>query len=55
VLGAPATPSAAQTAFEHGWYVIAGAALLAALAGLVLLQPARAARSSAGAPAVETG
>jgi EmrB/QacA subfamily drug resistance transporter len=55
VLGAPATPSAAQTAFEHGWYVIAGAALLAALAGLVLLRPVRATRSAAGAPAIETG
>ncbi len=55
VLGAPATPSAAQTAFEHGWYVIAGAALLAALAGLVLLRPVPATRSAARTPAVETG
>jgi EmrB/QacA subfamily drug resistance transporter len=39
VLGAPATPAAAQTAFEHGWYVVAGASLLAALAGLLLLRP----------------
>jgi EmrB/QacA subfamily drug resistance transporter len=43
VLGAPATPAAARTAFEHGWYVVAGASLLAALAGLLLLRsdPAR--------------
>jgi EmrB/QacA subfamily drug resistance transporter len=53
VLGAPATPAAAQTAFEHGWYVIAGAALLAALAGLLLLRPSPA-RQSAPAPALET-
>jgi MFS family permease len=39
VLGAPATPAAARTAFEHGWYVVAGASLLAALAGLLLLRP----------------
>jgi EmrB/QacA subfamily drug resistance transporter len=54
VLGSPASPAAAQTAFEHGWYVIAGAALLAALAGLVMLAPARATRP-ATAPAVEIG
>jgi hypothetical protein len=53
VLGAPATPAAAQTAFEHGWYVIAGAALLAALAGLLLLRPSPATQS-APAPALET-
>jgi EmrB/QacA subfamily drug resistance transporter len=40
VLGTPATPAAARTAFAHGWYVVAGASLLAALAGLLLLRPA---------------
>lgn len=42
VLGTPASPAAARTAFAHGWYVVAGASVLAALAGLLLLPPARA-------------
>jgi EmrB/QacA subfamily drug resistance transporter len=55
VLGSPATPAAAQTAFEHGWYVVAGAALLSALAGVVLLRPASApdAVSTAAPPAAQ--
>jgi MFS family permease len=40
VLGAPASPAAALSAFQSGWYVVAGASLLAALAGATLLRPA---------------
>jgi EmrB/QacA subfamily drug resistance transporter len=55
VLGAPATPAAAQTAFVHGWYVVAGAALLAALAGALLLRPAPVPRAAAPASLAEAG
>jgi EmrB/QacA subfamily drug resistance transporter len=41
VLGTPGTPEAARTVFEHGWLVISGFSLAAAVAGLVLLRPAR--------------
>jgi EmrB/QacA subfamily drug resistance transporter len=47
VLGTPASPAAAQTAFVHAWYVVAGAALLAALAGALLLHPAAVPRPAA--------
>jgi EmrB/QacA subfamily drug resistance transporter len=40
VLGTPASASASLTAFQHGWLVVAGGSLAAALAGLVLLRPA---------------
>ncbi len=46
VLGVPASPAAALSAFQSGWYVVAGASLLAALAGATLLRPAPAARQS---------
>lgn len=39
VLGTP-TPPAALSAFQSGWYVVAGASLLAALAGATLLRAA---------------
>ena len=47
VLGSPASPAAAQTAFEHGWYVIAAGAALSGLlwpASLPLRTPAASAR-----------
>jgi hypothetical protein len=47
VLGAPNSPAAAQTAFRHGWYVVAGASLLAALAGAILLRPTPVPRATA--------
>ena len=39
VLGTPATPSAAVSAFQDGWIVIAATALLSAATGAVLLRP----------------
>jgi EmrB/QacA subfamily drug resistance transporter len=41
VIGTPRRSAAGLTAFEHGWMVVAGSALLAALAGAVLLAPGR--------------
>ena len=41
VLGTPHSPAGALSAFRNGWEVIAGTALLAAVAGGVLLAPAR--------------
>jgi EmrB/QacA subfamily drug resistance transporter len=41
VLGTPGSPAAALTAFQHGWEMIAGVSLIAALAGVVLLRPPR--------------
>ncbi|MEO6859450.1 MAG: hypothetical protein ABI323_12840 [Solirubrobacteraceae bacterium] len=35
-----------ESAFQSGWFVVAGASLLAALAGATLLRPARAAPRS---------
>jgi len=43
VIGAPHTPSAQLSAFQEGWWVISATSLLAALAGVVLLRPAKAA------------
>ena len=37
VLGTPGSPSAALTAYRHGWEMIAGVSLLAAVAGVALL------------------
>jgi EmrB/QacA subfamily drug resistance transporter len=53
VLGTPGSPAAARSAFEHGWYVVAGGALLAAAAGLILLPAARGGVSPVGASAAE--
>jgi EmrB/QacA subfamily drug resistance transporter len=58
VLGTPATPAAALTAFQRGWIVIAAVALASALAGALLLRsPGRTVRRAAptgeeGDPAV---
>ncbi|HYZ79974.1 MAG TPA: DHA2 family efflux MFS transporter permease subunit [Solirubrobacteraceae bacterium] len=41
VIGAPPTPDAQLTAFQNGWIVIAGTALLAAVSGGILLRPRR--------------
>jgi EmrB/QacA subfamily drug resistance transporter len=41
VIGAPRAPAAQLSAFQHGWVVVAGSALLAAVAGGVLLRPRR--------------
>ncbi|HYZ80350.1 MAG TPA: hypothetical protein VE571_03730, partial [Solirubrobacteraceae bacterium] len=41
VIGAPLTPDAQLTAFQDGWIVIAGTALLAAVSGGILLRPRR--------------
>jgi EmrB/QacA subfamily drug resistance transporter len=41
VIGTPGTTGAELSAFRDGWWVIAACSLLAALAGLVLLRPAR--------------
>jgi EmrB/QacA subfamily drug resistance transporter len=56
VLGTPGSPAAALSAFRHGWEVIAGASLLAALAGMVILRAPRAARQepAPGNPALAT-
>jgi hypothetical protein len=56
VLGTPGSPAAALSAFRHGWEVIAGASLLAALAGVVILRAPRAARQepASGNPALAT-
>jgi hypothetical protein len=43
VIGTPHTPSAQLSAFQEGWWVISATSLLAALAGVVFLRPARAA------------
>jgi EmrB/QacA subfamily drug resistance transporter len=51
VLGTPGSPSAAVTAFHHGWTVIAAAAVLAAIAGLVILPVTGRRRVGAPAPA----
>jgi EmrB/QacA subfamily drug resistance transporter len=50
VLGTPGSPAAQLSAFQEGWWVIAAASLTAALAGAVLLRPARAATAQS-APA----
>jgi EmrB/QacA subfamily drug resistance transporter len=47
LLGAPHGAAAQVTAFDHGWTVIAGTALLAALAGATLLRRSGRARESA--------
>jgi hypothetical protein len=39
VIGTPLTPGAQLTAFQDGWIVIAGTALLAAVSGGILLRP----------------
>jgi EmrB/QacA subfamily drug resistance transporter len=43
VIGTPHTGSGQLSAFREGWWVIAACSLLAALAGIVLLRPARSA------------
>ena len=54
VLGTPATPIAAQSAFHHGWYVIAATALASAVAGATLLRPDRARGSDRSSSAAAT-
>jgi len=49
VIGTPHTSSQELSAFQHGWIVIAATSLAAALAGAVLLRPARPALSAAAA------
>jgi len=49
VLGTPGSPAGALAAFRHGWEMIAGVSLAAALAGAVLLRAPQRATSSAGA------
>jgi EmrB/QacA subfamily drug resistance transporter len=51
VLGTPGTPAASLAAFRHGWEMIAGVSLLAALAGVVLLRRPRAVTEPAPEPA----
>jgi EmrB/QacA subfamily drug resistance transporter len=41
VLGAPGSPAGELSAFRHGWAMIAGVSLLAALAGVALLRASR--------------
>jgi MFS family permease len=53
VLGTPTTGAEQLTAFHRGWTVTAAVALASALAGLLLLRPAGAARRAAPAPAEE--
>jgi hypothetical protein len=48
ILGAPRTPGAALTAFQHGWYAIAAMSVLAAFSS-VLIRPAAVAPTP-GAP-----
>jgi MFS family permease len=52
VLGSPATPAASLTAFQHGWIVIAGVAVGAALAGAALLGAGRPRAVGSPRPAV---
>jgi hypothetical protein len=56
VIGTPLTPSAQLTAFQDGWIVIASTALVAALAGAVLLRvrPARGRESARWSGAAAT-
>ncbi len=51
VLGTPGSPAGELSAFRHGWEVIAGASLAAAIAGLALLRTPQPA-SEAAAPVV---
>jgi hypothetical protein len=41
VLGTPSSQSGALSAYRHGWEMIAGVSLLAALSGIVLLRNPR--------------
>jgi EmrB/QacA subfamily drug resistance transporter len=41
VLGTPSSPAGALSAYRHGWEMIAGVSLLAALSGIVLLRVPR--------------
>jgi MFS family permease len=49
VIGTPHTSAQELSAFQHGWIVIAATSLAAAVAGAVLLRPARPALSAAAA------
>ncbi len=55
ILGTPDSPAAALTAFRHGWEVIAGVSLLAAVSGAVLLRRPRAAAEPAPAERPASG
>ena len=48
VLGTPSSPAGALAAYRHGWEMIAGVSLLAALSGIVLLRSPRRVAAGAG-------
>jgi MFS family permease len=55
VLGTPATHAGVLSAYRHGWEMIAGVSLVAALAGVVLLRvPRRAAEPTSAGAALAT-
>ena len=55
VLGTPGSPAGDLAAFRHGWEMIAGVSLAAALAGVALLRAPRPVTAAAGATASPAG